>query len=72
MANLFCAVMHVSPEMFTDWGILLDTFSKLAQNPFTIINFIGLIIFYNIDFTTSGISDSVRALTYVSPYKDGE
>lgn len=70
LLGVICTAMGVSPEMFTDWSILWENLLALLKNPFLLGSVVVAIIGYNTDPTTSGMSDSARALTYSTPHKD--
>ena len=70
LAGVICTAMGVSPEMFTDWGILVDNFKALLGNPYLLVSVIVAVIGYNTDHTTAGLGDSQRALGYVKPYRE--
>lgn len=66
------AAMNVSPEMFTSWELVWLELVALVNNPFRLgcvtIATIGVFA----DFTTPGIGDSARALSYYKPGKAKE
>lgn len=62
--------MGVSPEMFTSWSAVWEAVVNLFSNPFMLVS-VGLAVLgVFVDPTTSGISDSKRALSYKSPVKE--
>ena len=70
LLGVILTAMGISPEMLTDWGIVVENFKNFISNPFLLGSVIVAIIGYNNDPTTSGLSDSQRALSYEKPYKD--
>lgn len=66
------AAMNVSPEMFTSWELVWQETVALFNNPFRLGCVIVAVIGVFADFTTPGIGDSSRALSYVKPGKARE
>jgi phi LC3 family holin len=62
--------MGVSPEMFTSWGAVWEAVVNLFRNPFMLVSVVLAVLGVFVDPTTSGISDSKRALSYKSPVKE--
>ena len=62
--------MGVSPEMFTTWGAVWEAVVNLFSNPFMLVSVVLAVLGVFVDPTTSGISDSKRALSYKSPVKE--
>ena len=62
--------MGVSPEMFTSWGAVWEAVVNLFSNPFMLVSVVLAVLGVFVDPTTSGISDSKRALSYKSPVKE--
>lgn len=62
--------MGVSPEMFTSWGAVWEAVVNLFGNPFMLVSVVLAVLGVFVDPTTSGISDSKRALSYKSPVKE--
>jgi holin, phage phi LC3 family len=64
------AYFNLKLEDLVSWGVILDLLGKLFANPYliglTIVNILNIIP----DPTTSGISDSKRALDYKEPSED--
>ena len=70
LCGTILAAMGVSPEMFTSWGAVWEAVVNLFGNPFMLVS-VGLAVLgVFVDPTTSGISDSKRALSYKSPVKE--
>ena len=62
--------MGVSPEMFTSWGAVWEAVVNMVGNPYMLISVVLAVLGVFVDPTTSGISDSKRALSYKSPVKE--
>ena len=66
------AYFNLKLEDLVSWGVILDLLGKFFANPYliglTIVNILNIIP----DPTTSGISDSKRALDYQEPSEDQE
>ena len=62
--------MGVSPEMFTSWGAVWEAVVNMVGNPYMLISVILAVLGVFVDPTTSGISDSKRAMSYKSPVKE--
>lgn len=70
LAGIFATIMlaiDVSPEMFTSWEIVWNTIVDLFMNPFKLGCAIIAVIAAINDPTTSGLNDSIKALTYKKP-----
>lgn len=56
--------VDVDASTLTSWSILLDTLKSILMNPYKLgliaVNLLGIAY----DPTTSGLSDSIQALTY--------
>ena len=61
------AAVGAEVEMFTSWVILFEKIKALLGNPFLIGCTVVAVIGYLNDPTTSGLSDSIKALTYERP-----
>jgi phi LC3 family holin len=70
LGGVILSAMGVSPEMFTNWGAVWDAFVNLINNPFMLVSVVLAVLGVFVDPTTSGISDSKRALSYKSPVKE--
>lgn len=64
------AAMGVSPEMFTSWGAVWEAVVNMVGNPYMLISVVLAVLGVFVDPTTSGISDSKRAMSYKSPVKE--
>ena len=62
--------MGVSPEMFTSWGAVWEAMVNMVSNPYMLVSVVLAVLGVFVDPTTSGISDSKRALSYKSPVKE--
>lgn len=70
LCGTILTAMGVSPEMFTSWGAVLEAVVNLINNPFMLVSVVLAVLGVFVDPTTSGISDSNRAMTYKSPVKE--
>lgn len=67
LVGVVLAAMGVSPEMLTSWGAVADAALELIANPFMLASVFMAVLGVFVDPTTSGISDSSRAMTYIKP-----
>ena len=67
LGGVILSAMGVSPEMFTSWGAVGEAVLNQFSNPFQIGCVVLAVLGVFVDPTTSGISDSKRALSYKSP-----
>ncbi len=67
LVGVVLAAMGVSPEMLTSWGAVADAALELISNPFMLASVFMAVLGVFVDPTTSGISDSSRAMTYIKP-----
>ena len=70
LGGVILSAMGVSPEMFTSWCAVWEAVCSLFSNPFQIGCVVLAVLGVFVDPTTSGISDSKRALSYKSPVKE--
>ena len=70
LCGTILAAMGVSPEMFTSWGAVWEAVVNLINNPFMLVSVVLAVLGVFVDPTSSGISDSKRALSYKSPVKE--
>lgn len=68
-ANLF-AMSGVSFEEITNWGQLGGLVMDALKNPYTFITLGAFVYATVIDYTTTGVFDSKKALTYKKPKID--
>lgn len=64
------AAMGVSPEMFTSWGAVWEAMVNMVRNPYMLVSVVLAVLGVFVDPTTSGISDSKRAMSYKSLTKE--
>ena len=67
LAGVVLTAMGVSPEMLTSWQAVADAARSLVTNPFLLGSVAVAVLGVLVDPTTSGVSDSKRALTYTTP-----
>lgn len=67
LVGVVLASMGVSPEMLTSWGAVADAALELISNPFMLASVFMAVLGVFVDPTTSGVSDSSRAMTYIKP-----
>lgn len=70
LVGVILSAMGVSPEMFTSWGAVWAAIVNLVSNPFMLGCVVLAVLGVFVDPTTSGISDSKRAMSYKSPAKE--
>ena len=70
LCGTILAAMGVSPEMFTSWGAVWEAVVNMVRNPYMLVSVVLAVLGVFVDPTTSGISDSKRALSYKSPVKE--
>ena len=70
LCGTILAAMGVSPEMFTSWGAVWGAVVNMVGNPYMLVSVALAVLGVFVDPTTSGISDSKRALSYKSPVKE--
>lgn len=70
LCGTIMAAMGVSPEMFTSWGAVWEAVVNMVRNPYMLVSVVLAVLGVFVDPTTSGISDSKRALSYKSPVKE--
>ena len=70
LCGTILAAMGVSPEMFTSWGTVWEAVVNLINNPFMLVSVVLAVLGVFVDPTTSGISDSDRAMSYKAPVKE--
>ena len=66
------AYFGLSWEDMTSWQAIGEVLAKAVQNPVVLCS--AAISLWNAvnDPTTAGLTDSARAMTYITPSKDGE
>ena len=70
LCGTILAAMGVSPEMFTSWDSVWEAVVNMVSNPYMLVSVVLAVLGVFVDPTTSGISDSKRALSYKSPVKE--
>ena len=70
LGGVILSAMGVSPEMFTSWGAVWEAVVNMVSNPYMLVSVVLAVLGVFVDPTTSGISDSKRALSYKSPVKE--
>lgn len=70
LCGTILAAMGVSPEMFTSWGAVWESMVNMVRNPYMLVSVVLAVLGVFVDPTTSGISDSKRAMSYKSPVKE--
>ena len=70
LCGTILAAMGVSPEMFTSWVAVWEAVVNMVSNPYMLVSVVLAVLGVFVDPTTSGISDSKRALSYKSPVKE--
>lgn len=70
LCGTILAAMGVSPEMFTSWDAVWEAVLNMVRNPYMLVSVVLAVLGVFVDPTTSGISDSKRALSYKSPVKE--
>ena len=67
LVGVILTAMGVSPEMFTSWSAVGNQLLEFISNPFMIGSVIVAVLGVLVDPTTTGLSDSTRALSYDEP-----
>lgn len=70
LCGTILAAMGVSPEMFNSWGAVWEAMVNMVSNPYMLVSVVLAVLGVFVDPTTSGISDSKRAMSYKSPVKE--
>ena len=70
LGGVILSAMGVSPEMFTSWGAVWESVVNMVRNPYMLVSVVLAVLGVFVDPTTSGISDSKRAMSYKSPVKE--
>ena len=60
----------VDPQTFTSWHAVIDGLLAILSNPVQLVTVILSVLSVFVDPTTSGLSDSTRALNYKKPSKE--
>lgn len=67
LVAVILAAVGITPESLISWEILREQIMQLLGNPFSLGCMAVAVVGYINDPTTSGLSDSQRALTYQKP-----
>ena len=70
LCGTILTAMGVSPEMFTSWDAVWEAVVNMVGNPYMLVSVVLAVLGVFVDPTTSGISDSKRAMSYKSPVKE--
>ena len=70
LCGTILTAMGVSPEMITSWDAVWEAVVNMVSNPYMLVSVVLAVLGVFVDPTTSGISDSKRALSYKSPVKE--
>jgi len=70
MVSVALTAISVDPQTFTSWRSVLDGLLTVLSNPVQLVTAILSILSVFVDPTTSGLSDSTRALKYKKPSKE--
>jgi phi LC3 family holin len=70
LGGVILSAMGVSPDMFTSWGAVCEAVVNMVSNPYMLVSVVLAVLGVFVDPTTSGISDSKRAMSYKSPVKE--
>lgn len=66
---IILSALGVDPSMFTSWNVVWKAIVDLVTNPFQLFTVAFAVLAVFIDPTTSGVSDSDQAMTYLKPKK---
>ncbi len=72
VVSVALTAIGVDPQSFTSWGAVWSGALAVLGNPVQLVTLLLAVLGIFVDPTTSGISDSVRALTYKRPNKGGK
>lgn len=72
LIGIFMMAMGVDASMLTSWQIVIDNLIELIKNPFMIGSVLLALWGYVQDFTTKGVGDTDRVMTYTEPGKCSE
>lgn len=61
---------NITGADLSTWSALFDLLLKAASNPFIVFTIVLSVYNAIVDPTTTGISDSIKALDYDKPHKD--
>lgn len=69
VVSVALTAIGVDPQTFTSWQSVLDGLFSVLANPVQLVTVVLSILSVFVDPTTSGLSDSTRALAYQKPLK---
>lgn len=72
VVSVAITAIGVDPMTFTSWAAVLDGIKAVLSNPVQLCTMCLAILSVFVDPTTSGLSDSERALNYTKPNKEDE
>lgn len=72
VCSVAITAIGVDPMTFTSWAAVLDGIKAVLSNPVQLCTMCLAILSVFVDPTTSGLSDSERALNYTKPNKEDE
>lgn len=67
VVSVAITAIGVDPQMFTSWSAVWEGIKDVLSNPVQLVTMALAVLAVFIDPTTSGISDSDKALTYKKP-----
>lgn len=70
VVSVALTAIGVDPQTFTSWRSVLDGLLSVLSNPVQLATAVLSVLSVFVDPTTSGLSDSKRALTYKKPSKE--
>jgi len=70
VVSVALTAVGVDPQTFTSWRSVLDGLLAVLSNPVQLAAAVLSVLSVFVDPTTSGLSDSKRALTYKKPSKE--
>lgn len=72
VASVAITAIGVDPQTFTSWTAVWEGVKSVLGNPVQLVTMCLAILSVFVDPTTSGLSDSERALNYTKPNKEEE
>jgi len=72
VVSVSLTAIGVDPQTFTSWRSVFDGLLAVLSNPVQLVTVILSILSVFIDPTTSGLTDSTRAMTYKKPEKESQ
>jgi len=70
VVSVALTAIGVDPQTFTSWRSVLDGLLAVLLNPVQLATAVLSVLSVFVDPTTSGLSDSTRALKYKKPSKE--